>query len=381
MPYGYLSAIALVSLAGARSPLLHRDVFSANSLQEPPKIAAIIALYNGRDFIEEALKSVLSQTLAPVDVIIVDDGSTDDGAAVAMQFANGDPRVRVLTKTNGGQSSARNHGVRSTDCDLIAFLDQDDWWYPRHLELLLRQFRKRRHLPLGWAYSDLDEYNLEGRLVVRDMLKRIGTEHPKRTVHACVAQDMYVLPSASLIAKAAFEAVNGFDERLAGYEDDDLFLRMFRAGYDNAFVPEPLSAWRIHGGSTSYGPRMARSGMVYAQKLLEVFPNETERARYYTRDLIAPRFTRVALSLYSKSLKASDRTLFALALQQLDLVRKHLSLGRRLVMSILRPFLGSYPVAKAASSFGRAVLFSRVWSKRATARDGNGLGRFGTPLG
>ena len=79
---------------------------------------------------------------------------------------------------------------------------------------------------LPWMTSDLDEIDEDGYLVARSYLGKLGTAHPKRHVYDCIRQDMFILPSASLILREAFLSVGGFDERLCGYEDDDLFLLM-----------------------------------------------------------------------------------------------------------------------------------------------------------
>lgn len=121
---------------------------------------------------------------------------------------------------------------------MIALLDQDDTWYPHHIEFLVKPFLKtNRYIPLGYTYSDLDEIDEQGRMFRRALLSRLPyQEHPKKTVLNCLRRDMFVLPGASLICKRAFEAIGGFDERLIGYEDDDLFLRMFCAGFDSEFI-------------------------------------------------------------------------------------------------------------------------------------------------
>src|ERR1700683_4722178 len=89
-------------------------------------IAAIIPLYNGATWIEQSIRSVLSQTLPPDELIIVDDGSTDDGPNIVARLAQDNPLIKLLHKENGGQSSARNFGVRHSNSNLIALLDQDD---------------------------------------------------------------------------------------------------------------------------------------------------------------------------------------------------------------------------------------------------------------
>ena len=99
-----------------------------------PSISAVIPLYNGSKFIEAALQSVFAQTIAPREVIVVDDGSTDQGPALVKAMAERYPIV-LLSQPNGGQSAARNFGVAHSTGELIALLDQDDIWYPPHIEL------------------------------------------------------------------------------------------------------------------------------------------------------------------------------------------------------------------------------------------------------
>ena len=304
-----------------------------------PTIAAIIPLFNGARFIEEALESVLSQTLPASEIIVVDDGSTDGGADIVRRMAEHHP-IRLLTKPNGGQSSARNFGVAHSASELIAFLDQDDAWYPGHLEMLVKPFcRPRPGSKLGWVYSNLDQIDLRGHMVCNSFLSTLSTPHPKRSITECIQQDMFILPSASLIDRGAFEAVHGFDERLSGYEDDDLFLRLFRAGYDNIYIDRPLSRWRIHTSSSSYSPRMYRSGIMYAHKLALEFPDEPDLRRYYFRDLIAPRFVRHSLVALSKATRAKDAAAGRAALTDVVAFRYGLRLRQRVVLWLAMPFL------------------------------------------
>ena len=106
-------------------------------------ISAIIPLYNGAAFIEQTLESALNQTLSADEIIVVDDGSTDDGPDIVRRMAQTHP-IRLIEKPNGGQSLARNHGVAQATGDLIAFLDHDDLWYPNHLSILMEPFTRPR---------------------------------------------------------------------------------------------------------------------------------------------------------------------------------------------------------------------------------------------
>jgi glycosyltransferase involved in cell wall biosynthesis len=274
-------------------------------------VSAIIPLYNGERFIERSLRSVLSQTMPPLEVIVVDDGSSDDGAEVVNRMRRQHPEanIRLLQKHNGGQSSARNHGAAHAEGDLLAFLDQDDEWYARHLQELARPFRRPpAGQPLGWVYSNLDEADESGHIIHHNWLTVMGgrPEHPKRNLYAAMASDMFVLPSASVISKEVFNAVGGFDERLSGYEDDDLFLRMFHNGYNNIFLDVALSKWCIHHSSSSYTPRMRRSRVIYSHKLLDRFADEEKRQVFFRRDIILPRFYGHALAELRDALSKGD---------------------------------------------------------------------------
>ena len=187
------------------------------------------------------MDSIFRQSLPATEIIVVNDGSTDDGAGVMIveRLAKTHP-VTLLHKENGGQSSARNLGVRHSSSELIAFLDQDDVWYENHLQELVKPFQTGVGRQLGWVYSNLDEIDQSGSLVCNYFLNTRSAKHPKRNVRDCLAEDMFVLPSATLMSRKAFEAIGGFDEELCGYEDDDLFLRMFRAGFENIYLDIPL---------------------------------------------------------------------------------------------------------------------------------------------
>jgi glycosyltransferase involved in cell wall biosynthesis len=344
-------------IAGFLAPNLRHSTDTGGCI-----VSAIIPLYNGASYIEQAINSILEQTKLPAEIVVVDDGSTDHGAQIVERLAARQPAkvpIRLLRQANGGQSSARNLGARHAHGDLIAFLDQDDAWYPDHLEKLTKPFRDSQPRQLGWVYSNLDEVDENGTMVTRSFLSSFETQHPKRELAACLREDMYVLPSASVISRRAFLSVGGFDEQLMGYEDDDLFLRLFRHGYENLFIDEPLSKWRIHTSGSSYSWRMARSRMIYAKKLLDEFPDDPERERYFRRDALAPRFFAQMLSDYRKALRRGDRQQARSALANLRFISKYLRLSLRLPLFVVLPALAYPPLAKLLFAF-RGVLRAPV---------------------
>ena len=101
-----------------------------------PEVSVVIPLYNKGPYIARALNSVLAQTFQDFEVIVVDDGSTDDGAAIVREFD--DPRIRLIQQENQGVSAARNRGIAAARAELVAFLDADDEWLPAFIETILR---------------------------------------------------------------------------------------------------------------------------------------------------------------------------------------------------------------------------------------------------
>lgn len=317
-------------------------------------VVAIIPLYNGARYIEQAIMSVLDQTMKVDEFIVVDDGSTDNGLEIVERLAEEHP-IRILRKPNGGQSQARNFAVAESKSRLIALLDQDDIWYPHHIEELVKPFRQRRGIPLGWVYSDLDEIDINGALICRAFLRTMGTEHPKRHLFSCLRQDMFVVPTGTLICREAFEAVGGFDERLSGYEDDDLFLRMFRVGFDNVYIEAATAQWRLYQGSTSTSARMDRSRMIYAEKLFEMFPDDPLHVRYYARDLIAPRFWSTLLGVYMSAAEKCDYEKMHRLADHMARIAPYLARRRRNVLTLVLPLLRLYPYLHAGI-VGQALL-------------------------
>ena len=278
-------------------------------------LAAIIPLYNGADFIRETLESVLGQTEPVDEIIVIDDGSTDGGAgaAIVREMASVHD-IRLISQANGGIGAARNRGVAECGSTHISFLDQDDLWSKNHIEVLKNAVSENVKPDLGVVYSNLDRIDLAGRMMQKRDLDRAPFLHPKTSLLQCLSHDMFILPGASLISKEAFEALGGFDERLSGYEDDDLFLRMFIAGYEMVYLrDESVLKWRLNTKSTSYTPRMAISRLIYFRKLVEAFPDEPLVNKYWVRNAIAPRFFNILMGELQEAGRLRDRSQFVRA--------------------------------------------------------------------
>ncbi len=257
-------------------------------------ISAVVPLYNGKKYLPEAIKSIINQTLQPLELILVDDGSSDNWIEEIRDIKANFP-IHILTQKNSGQSAARNRGIQAAKGHFIALLDQDDIWYPRHLEELSKPFKEINHGRLGWTYSNLDQTNESGHITKNGLLNFCSFQHPQSNVKEMIGTDMYILPSASLIRKTALTSVGLFDERLSGYEDDDLFLRLYTAGWDRVYLPQSLSQWRIHsdnsGSSTGF-----KSRRIYAKKIVENFPSNS--VNFCSSEIIGQRFFKITFMFY-----------------------------------------------------------------------------------
>ncbi len=266
-----------------------------------PTISVIVPTYNGSKYIRAAIESAIAQTLQPTEMLIVDDGSTDGTDALCESIETPFPKY-LLRQQNKRQSAARNLAITKATGKYLAFLDHDDIWYPRHLERLVPPLEEDERL--GWTYSDIDEIDSAGKLISLRVLSSLnaGVQHPKTNIFNMLAADMFIFPSAAVVRRTAFNEVGGFDERLSGYEDDDLFLRLFRAGWLNWYDPDASIRYRRHPASSAFSDRMWKSRDIFAGKLLEEYPDDKELVRFYVRDIIAPRFYGAALAEYYRHL-------------------------------------------------------------------------------
>lgn len=185
-----------------------------------PRIAVVIPCRNGAEFLGEALESVRAQTLPPDEVIVVDDQSTDATAEVAR--AHGATVLR--TAAPGGTAVARNLGWRHARSDLIAFIDADDRWRPRHLELVSALLSEHPQAVL--AFGSIEFFGmLSGRYPNHVTANSQPVDARVFAATACPVPQMTVI-----IPKRELEAIGGFDETLKAVEDFDLFARLAHRG-------------------------------------------------------------------------------------------------------------------------------------------------------
>jgi glycosyltransferase involved in cell wall biosynthesis len=274
-----------------------------------PKVSVVIAYFNGSQWIERALRSVAEQTTPADEILVVDDGSSPKESAFLSTLQE-KYSFRIILQDNGGQSSARNNGFSEAKNDFVCILDQDDYYLPRHIELLLEaaDFNDPK---FAFSYGDLWRVSESGFVLAQSCVN-LESNHPHLDLKALVGTNMYILPSATLIKREVFLAVGGYDTELRGYEDDDLFLRIFLAGYTNCFTPKAVTVWTVNTSSTSFSESMARSRFIYFKKLVELFPDGSVVGTKVFGELLFKRFSQqfakdVVASAFSDGLNFEER--------------------------------------------------------------------------
>lgn len=230
-------------------------------------IAVVIAHFNDPDGLTRALVSVSNQTVSPHETIVVDDGSSSENFARVEELST-KFKFKLIHKENGGQSSARNLGVKESASSHICFLDQDDEFIDTHIETL-RGLWVRDSL-LAFVYGDAWRKSNTGQVFFRKTM-RSEFNYNIASIFDLASIDFMVTPGMTMISRSHFESVSGFDESLRGYEDDDLFFRFSLSGYKAIKTPKPVLLWTQDPSSTSYSTAMQVSRGIYLRKLVSLF--------------------------------------------------------------------------------------------------------------
>lgn len=207
-------------------------------------VDVIIPVFNGEQFVTEAIESVLSQTVPPKTILVVDDCSTDGTAAVLQRFGR---QIKVIRhEMNSGLPSARNTGIRASESDLIAFLDADDAWLPTKLAKQEAEFRK--YPEIGLCYTDIIDCDLK-------LSPMNNGRKFKRRAAESVFSELYlsafpIPPSTVMVRREVFDLCGMFDESMLKAQDYECWLRIAMK-YPISCLDEPLCYRRDNPTSIS----------------------------------------------------------------------------------------------------------------------------------
>ncbi|MGN6504083.1 MAG: glycosyltransferase [Tepidisphaeraceae bacterium] len=209
-------------------------------------VSVLMAVYNGQEYLAEAIDSILSQTFGDFEFIIVDDGSTDASPAMLKEYAARDRRIRLIEQKNSGLTASLNKAAKLATGRYLARMDPDDIALPQRFEKQV-------------AYLDAHpEITLLGTRVI--LIDPYGTEY-QRPMHALTHEEIdqrllagegwAIVHPVAMLRREAFERVNGYDERYRTSQDFDLWLRMAETGR-LANLEEPLLKYRQHLQSANF---------------------------------------------------------------------------------------------------------------------------------
>lgn len=229
-----------------------------------PLISCIVPVFNGEHYLGEALESILNQTYRPLEVIVVDDGSTDGTATVAAPYGD---RVRYFREDNAGAPTARNFGVGVAQGEFAAFLDADDLWYPEKLQRQMARFEARPELDL--CVTHLQNF----------WAPELEKEKSRFKDHR-FAEPLPGYVTTTLLARGkVFETVGRFNPAFKLGDNMDWFLRAAEAGAVMELLPDVLMYRRIHGSNISIGPGGGAMNSSMQNSLLQVMKASLDRRR------------------------------------------------------------------------------------------------------
>jgi glycosyltransferase involved in cell wall biosynthesis len=206
-------------------------------MNDTPLVSVVIPNYNYGRYLGQAIDSVLAQTYPRLEVIVVDDGSTDDSVGVLTKYAS---RVRWIRQRNQGVSAARNQGIREANGDLIGFLDADDLWNP---DKLTQQVVLLAKPAVGMVYSGLQYITASGQSLGTNLSG--GHGHLLRELALLRGPGVPATGSSALVRSECFKRVGLFDTELSTSADWDMWRRI-ACHYEIEIVRAPLVSYRLH---------------------------------------------------------------------------------------------------------------------------------------
>jgi len=253
-----------------------------------PNISVIIPTYNRADLIPEALDSVFAQTYHDFEIIVVDDGSTDNTAEILRPLAE-QGRLKYIRQNNQGASAARNRGIAEARGNFIAFLDSDDLFEPLKLDLQMKYYQA--HPEMGLVHSGFTKFDSHGNeLGYRDTSWFSGMIYPQILLYwtTLMAMDTVIVP------KKVFDSVGLFDANLVHGEDLDMWRRIARK-YPFGFINRSLARIRVHEGNISGNKLNAADGL--AKYLEKAFEDDPSLSSHFRRRALSKLYSVMAYNL------------------------------------------------------------------------------------
>lgn len=238
-----------------------------------PKVSIIIPVYNGADYMKYAIDSALNQTYKNIEVIVVNDGSKDDGKTkkIAKEYGN---KIKYYEKENGGVSTALNLAIKKMTGDYFSWLSHDDEYFPTKVEEEVTALKNTTKTIAISDFCTIDEHGV--------FMNNITFEHEKVENSSYFPLFEGNLNGITLlIPKDAFDNCGDFDESLRCTQDYDLWYKMLNKGYKLKHIPKVLAKSRQHRNQTTYlSPNTKREGNELWIELVDTLPKKEKEKLY-----------------------------------------------------------------------------------------------------
>jgi glycosyltransferase involved in cell wall biosynthesis len=244
-----------------------------------PKISVILTAFNSEDFIRRSIDSVLNQTYKNYELIVVNDGSMDKTEEIVSTIY---PDVKLIKKTNGGPSSARNAGIGLAKGVYIAFLDADDYWFPDKLKKQIGVFEEDTYVNI--VATNMFNVKDSERIGIKfDPSKIFMNKKSEGIVENYIRNAprySFHPPSALMVSKKLFEKYGLYDENLKAVEDSEIVLRWVMNGEKIYFIDDPLVGYEV-GNPDSLTKNVVDWSKNHFKYWIDYLHKSTNRADYY----------------------------------------------------------------------------------------------------
>jgi len=216
-----------------------------------PKVSTIVPTYNYAHFLRDCVNSIIQQTYKDFEIVVIDDGSTDETRAIVESLIESNPgvQIRYIYQNNQGPAAARNHGIREAQGEYIAFCDADDVWAPEKLDKQLDLFEQDPELAM--IFSDMSQQVEDGCYEESYFHKRgINPEKFTNVYSKLIERNNFIIPTTVVLRRKILDDVGIFDERYRVGEDYELWLRIAKK-YKIGYIDKPLVIRFSHEGSIS----------------------------------------------------------------------------------------------------------------------------------
>ncbi|MDA1021540.1 MAG: glycosyltransferase [Cyanobacteria bacterium] len=209
-----------------------------------PRVSVVVPSYNRGDYISETIESILAQTFADFELIVIDDGSTDDTESIVKAFADKDSRVKYFKQANSERAVARSYGMSLSEGEFVCLVDSDDTWYLHKLE---KQVVVMDADPeLACCYAAVDRMDMASNLVAPAKRQLEGYSG---NIYEELLKRNFIPSVTPIIRKKYIEMVGKQNTEFIPYEDWDFWLRLARIGKFE-HIKEPLGSYRLHPGQS-----------------------------------------------------------------------------------------------------------------------------------